>query len=219
MLCPLSFSLRRSSTKMSFWKTGPLPRRTKSSFPSTFFVRETMKKQPPAAIPPAPVSKPAWEGQPGDLPIVFFGPHWHRIDFRNSWMGLGWQPIAFGSSLAGQLGRQTSFGVMVSVQGGCTVPFATKFCCKNNRIEKIKPVFSLKSLPMRSLRPPWGVLTTPKLVLLPMGSGKLLRSSFRCQKRSRNGPLRCAARRGSPWTTSIGGGRLRAPYRPFLLFS
>ena len=56
---------------------------------------------------------------------------------------------------------------MVSVQDGCTVPFATKFCCKNNRIEIITPVFSLKSLLMRSLSPLWGVLTTPKLVLLP----------------------------------------------------
>ena len=56
---------------------------------------------------------------------------------------------------------------MVSVQGGCTVPFAIKFCCKNNRIEKIKPVLGLTSLLMRSLRSPWGVLTTPKLVSLP----------------------------------------------------
>ena len=84
-------SLGRPSIKMSFWKTGLLLRRTKSPFPSTFFARETMKRQPPAAILPAPVSKPAWEGQPGDLPIVFFGPHWHRIDFRSSWMVPGWQ--------------------------------------------------------------------------------------------------------------------------------
>ena len=40
-------------------------------------------------------------GAAGGLPIVFFGSHWHRIDFRSSGMGLGWQQIAFGSSLAG----------------------------------------------------------------------------------------------------------------------
>lgn len=57
-----------------------------------------MKKQPPAAIPLAPVSKPAWEGQPGDLPIVFFG----RTGIESTFGIVGW----------GSAGSQSRLGVV-----------------------------------------------------------------------------------------------------------